>query len=158
MLLTQRFKAEQNDEMQIDNWRDLGSSELFASVILIEEHPLVRAALAQNLRMQSDIELLQVSPFLPSRPKDFLPLNPEVILIGLPLHSVASLHTLAGHVEAWSEAGIAIIVSTPYLKVEEEKLLFDSGIFAYIHKTIDAERLKKIISAAKAFYRPSVDQ
>ena len=137
--------------MPVNNRRDLSQSELSTTLILFEEHALVRAALAQNLQMQPDIQLLQVSPYLPSRPETILSLNPEVILIGLPQHSVANIQTLAGHVKVWANAGIAVIVSTPYLKAEEEKLLFEGGIFAYILKTIDAERLSTIISTAKAF-------
>lgn len=151
MLLILPSISEQNSRMQLGNRRDLNLNESSTSLVLFEEHSLVRAALAQNLRMQPDIQLLQASPYLPSRPEDILPLNPEVILIGLPQFSVANMQSLAHDINVWSNAGIGVIVSTPYLKAEEEKLLFEGGIFAYVHKTIDVERLKKVIVAAKTF-------
>ena len=52
------------------------------SVILIEEHQMVRNALTQSFLNQPKIQLLDALPYLPSRPEKLLAFDPNVILIG----------------------------------------------------------------------------
>ncbi|MFT7585345.1 MAG: nucleotide-binding universal stress UspA family protein/AmiR [Cellvibrionaceae bacterium] len=141
--------------MQIDLQNDFdknGSPAIHPiAVVLIEEHQKVRLALTQSLKLQAGIDLVEVLSYLPSRPQNLLDLKPDVILIGLPQYAVAEISTLTRHIQVWRKAGVAVIVLAPYLDSDVEALLLQVEVFAYIHKTINVENLKHIISTAHLF-------
>ena len=118
------------------------------SVLLIEEHQQVRDALARSLTDQLGFRLAQVTPYLPSRPEGVMILDPKVILIGLPQRSVTTPQTLLQHIEYWVSVGISIVMLVTYIDPEEKELMVEAGVYAYVHKTIDVQKLGKVISMA----------
>ena len=118
------------------------------SVLLIEEHQQVRDALARSLTDQLGFRLAQVTPYLPSRPEGVMILDPKVILIGLPQRSVTTPQTLLQHIEYWVSVGISIVMLVTYIDPEAKELMVEAGVYAYVHKTIDVQKLGKVISMA----------
>ena len=120
----------------------------YQSIILIEEHQLVRNVLAQSLETQLGLELALTTPYLPSRPNRLLKLAPKVILIGLPQRSVTETQTMLQHIEFWALAGISIVILATYIDPEEKDLMIQAGAYAYVHKMIDVKKLGQVISMA----------
>ena len=135
-------------DQAISNQKTAQMIEPSRSILLIEEHQLVRDALAQSLTAQLGFRLAQVTPYLPSRPEGVMILDPKVILIGLPQRSVTTTQTLLQHIEYWVSAGIAIVVLVTYIDPEEKELMVEAGVYAYVHKMIDVQRLGNVISMA----------
>ncbi|MFK7804477.1 MAG: hypothetical protein AB8G95_22775 [Anaerolineae bacterium] len=122
------------------------------SVILVEEHQKVRAALTQSFMNQPAIRLVHAMPYLPSRPEEFLERKPNVILVGYPQQAVTTLPTLIEHIKIWTAADIASVILAPYLDPDIEDVLFKSGVFAHLHKTIDIQKLGSVISMASSYF------
>lgn len=136
-------------ELQLPQLQPL--NEQPTAVILIEEHQLVRNALTYSLMHHPTIQLIEAMPYFPSRPEKLVAFDPNVILIGFPQNSISQLSTLLNHVEVWSSNGIATAVLTPYLDPEIGDRLFDAGVYAHVHKTIDMQKLGNVISMAHHF-------
>lgn len=135
----------------ISNQTTAQTVEPSRSIVLIEEHQLVRDALARSLTNHLGFRLVQVTPYLPSRPEGVMILDPKVILIGLPQRSVTTTQTLLQHIEFWVSVGISIVILVTYIDPEEKELMVQAGVYAYVHKMIDLQKLGKVISMALMF-------
>lgn len=113
---------------------------------LIEGNRLVRNALSKRLSQYSEIELVDVRPFLPKRSDVLSPLDLNLILLGMPQHSLSSQHRLWEQVNHWTKSGISVIALTPYIDDKERDDFFAVGGTDYLLKTINSEQLVERVS------------
>ncbi len=111
-------------------------------VLIIDEHPHVRRALAARLATTPHIQVMETVASLKEGLDAAVENHPDVVLLGLKtqekLRDASDIQRLATWLASY---GAGLIVLTTYAVDEERKLIIDAGAKRYLLKNIDSRRL-----------------
>ncbi len=116
-------------------------------VLIVEDHPAVRQALAARLSSFPQIEVLATPESLPQALKQAQELKPDVVLLELKGSSSHWPDPVGEMNKALSGHPTGIIVLTSYADDDERESARASGARRYLLKQIDSARLISEIEA-----------
>jgi DNA-binding NarL/FixJ family response regulator len=117
-------------------------------VLIIDEHPSVRRALAARLATTPHIQVIATAAGLDEGLSMVADKHPDVVLLGLRAQEeqrdTQKIHRLS---KALTPYGAGLIVLTTYAVDDERKLILAAGAKRYLLKNIDSRRLIAEINA-----------
>jgi DNA-binding NarL/FixJ family response regulator len=117
-------------------------------VLIIDEHPNVRRALAARLATTPHIQVMATAAGLQEGLSVAALKRPDVVLLGLrtqdELRDTAPIQRLSSELATF---GASLIVLTTYAVDEERMQIMDAGAKRYLLKNIDSRRLIAEINA-----------
>ena len=117
----------------------------FMSIFVIDEHPLMREALAALiLRLNQTAELIQIDSL--SSAVSLLQAStsaPELICLDLTLDGNCGLLAVAELTQHFADVPIVVIAAVPELKFKV--LALKAGAAAFIHKSASASEISKVL-------------
>lgn len=117
-------------------------------VLIIDEHPHVRRALAARLATTPHIQVMATAASIQEGLTAAALKHPDVVLLGLKTQEkqrdTTDIRSLSKELAAY---GAGLIVLTTYAVDEERRLIMDAGAKRYLLKDIDSRRLIAEINA-----------
>lgn len=114
-------------------------------LMLIEEHAAVRRALEVRLSSSSAVAKIDTFADVPSALQALVPLNPDVVVLGLDSGRAMSMRQKMEAVTRLSAKNTPVIVLVPYIDDLERELLLRAGVCCYCLKNINTPQLLKEI-------------
>lgn len=118
-------------------------------VVIIEEHPAVRQALAVRLRSSARVELAGATSNLPLGLQMVQDVHPDVVLLGCKGSRNETLMTLVELVQHLVKEETAVMVLASYADEVEREMLLQAGVTRYLLKDINTPQLLKEIEGAR---------
>jgi two-component system response regulator DevR len=117
-------------------------------VLIIDEHPHVRRALAARLATTPNIRVMATVSGVEEGLRVAASRHPDVVLLGLrtqgEMRDTSQIERLSRELEVY---GAGLIVLTTYSVEEERKQILKAGAKRYLLKNIDSRRLIAEINA-----------
>ena len=115
------------------------------SVLLIDDHEMVRIGVSAYLSVQDDIEVIGEADNGETGIEQALQLKPDVIIMDLVMEPVDGIEATKRIIEQWPEA--KIIVVTSFLDNDKVYPALEAGASSYILKTSTANKIADAIRA-----------
>ena len=117
-------------------------------VLIIDEHPHVRRALAARMATTPHIQVMATATSIKEAAELAATKHPDVVLLGLKtqeqVRDTSEIRSFSGQLAAY---GAGLIVLTTYAVDDERELILDAGAKRYLLKNIDSRRLIAEINA-----------
>jgi len=117
------------------------------SVLIVDEHPSVRKALAARLMSFPNIEVLASAPTLQQGLESLRTRQPDVVLLDLRNKGDHSSNPVQHMVDMLAGRPVGIIVLTSFADDRERETILHAGAQRYLLKDIDSARLVAEIEA-----------
>ena len=114
-------------------------------IVIVDDHPIVRAGLRTLLGRDPDIELLATAESAEEALRVIPQVNPSVAVVDYSLPGMTGVE-LCERITA-EHPGVAVIMLTTYLDDSVIRGALEAGARAYVYKDADAAELKKAIRA-----------
>jgi NarL family two-component system response regulator LiaR len=127
------------------------------SVVIVDDHPLVRFALSSLLKNESDIEVLAEASDGESAVKLVLELKPDVVVMDITLPKLNGLEATKQIKEKCPD--IAILILTVHSDSEHIFGIFEAGAAGYLTKSVFGEEVIQAIRGIHAggiFLSPTI--
>lgn len=121
------------------------------SVMLVDDHEMVRLGLKSFLNMQADIQVISEASNGREGIEKALELKPDVVVMDLVMPELGGVEATLAILKEWPEA--KILVLTSYLDNEKIYPVIDAGAKGYMLKT---SSLAEILNAIKKSIQRSV--
>ena len=115
------------------------------SIVLADEHPLYREALAVSLRQSSQIRVIGQSSTGPQAEELFRSLRPDILVIDVTMHTSKGFET-SDSILRW-DPGARIIWLSTFLRESYYKRAHESGIKGYLAKSMSFAQMLEAIWA-----------
>jgi NarL family two-component system response regulator LiaR len=119
------------------------------SVLVIDDHPFMRLALASLLETDSRLALCGETASGADAVSLYRSLRPEVVLLDVRLPDLSGAQVTRQILRTFPEAKI-VLFSSLVAEHEDVRAALDAGACAYVRKTGDHERLLDVLHTAGA--------